>query len=242
MRATIEYVRKALSATDKQTKVETKLLEGVATVEFGEGKATAELPPYTEVSVVNQRGERTDTKKGGDIGGETCWDKHPYQVPDTLLPLGISCGLWTAYADTPRLPEGEIEVGDTWRDERDLPDGDKWTRTFTLEKLTTHSGHKCAMIRERWRGRYSHRGGPDGGDVPPGEEPAYEVEQTDSGERLWYYDYENSAVVYAEGSVGRELHQDNREVRRETESGMIYAPAYQSTTRSVKNTKIALVE
>ncbi len=225
LRASIEYVCKALSAAEDRTRVETRLLKGAATVQFGDRTEAVDLPPYRRVTDVDCRRGVHDVREHFDVDDMPCWEL-PAEVMNAVSILEVACGTWTSHFEQLRLPAAEVEVGGTWADEKRPAEGTTNGSRFTLEELTTRSGHKCAKIRARWRDRFSRTGPPKGVDVPPEYGYLYVAEGQHTGEILWYYDYENSTDIHVEGSVGYEVSQ----------------PAFSSTSRSVLNFKVTLVE
>ncbi len=200
LQGTVEYAEKALSQAGETTRVEKRVLGGKITVQvMGEAQAVG-MPATRTVVDVDRRGrvvkvieaDRGDMAATGQAGnmlapGSDYIAQSPYQ--------------YTAF------PEGEVEINDSWSEELKYPTtpgGPELTleSTSRLLALTTYQGRKCAKLRTSFEGPMDL----DLSDVaPPGEEVEGTMEAFIQGDMLYYYDYENSVYVHAEGAIGMEM-------------------------------------
>jgi len=198
MTSEMTYSEKALSKTDETTTVETELLGGTTTMDMGGQTQTMKMPTGKIVAEMDRRGRMFELVETNMMGGEAA---------ESIMGSGAeTMPNWSQFS---AFPENDVKVGDTWSDTISVPTepgGPSIELTFESEliALTTFQDRKCAKMKTSFSGPIEmvmdemSATGDEGGEGS--------LDATLSGDLVWYYDYENSVYVYAEGTIGMEMH------------------------------------
>jgi hypothetical protein len=221
----IDYAQKATAETDEQTTLETRQLNGQVEVSGEAGNVTINLPAFSTIQRLDRRRQTVgmEDMEGGDPpesdeDGTGC---------DIVGSLGVGCGEWAGIPGMLTLPAEPVDVGSTWkRDQNAGVSGASFVINYKLEALTTHSGRKCARIHATWRQQFSTKGLSDLSEMSAGSVGMFAAEGVNTGDLVWYYDYENGVDVSIEGALGNES----------------TTVAFHSTGKAAMNLKIVLVE
>lgn len=222
----MEYSEKALSQTEKATRVETELLGGKILVTFNQQTQTMDMPTAKMVADMDSQGrviELVESKVSDD------------QMSQQLL-MGSGAESFPNWSQFSAFPEGDVKEGDEWSDTISLPTtpgGPEMEMTFQskLIALTTFQSRKCAKMRTSFSAPINL----DLAELSEGEDEDVggAMTATLQGDLLWYYDYENSTYVYGEGTVGMDM---------KMAIDMPNAPGGTATTKMVMNLKTTLVQ
>lgn len=217
MTGVMQYSETAVSETQDQVRVETLSAGGKFTVKMGGQTQSQDVPKGKVVADMDRHG-RLVKLVSADRGGKSS-------------PQDMMGGNWANFSDFGTLPEGDVKVGEVWRDEVKIPGGDgepeiNLKLTSRLMQLATFEGRKCAMIRTNFRGPLKFEESGEEGD-------SGSMEAMLQGDVVWHYDYENSVYVEAEGTVGMDM--------KMAMSGP-ESPGMHMTTKMLMNVKMSLVK
>jgi len=198
--ATIEYTSTPTSRSEDATNIDVKMTDSEVTVTTSEGPEKTSLGSAEATMQVDSRLEVVDAKFTTDEDYTSLSDK----AAEAIDTFGIGAAGWWDLIDVLYLPEGDVPVGAEWTYEEEPGEfgGDEGAPPlvvrYKLLELTTHAGRKCAKISSSFRYEFSDA------DMSSEDEDGGKLTATGtvSGEYLSYYDYENSAQVYHEGSTG----------------------------------------
>jgi hypothetical protein len=191
--AEVQCEQRALSQTGDVTRLQTDLLGGKTTTKCDDQTQSGEAPSGKVVVEVDRRGRVAKVVEMVLDGKEVSQEQGPWA--EFLSKWSQCCA----------LPEGDVEVGDTWADTftNSLPAGGPRIKVSIKSQLldvTTFQGRQCAKIRTTFSGPVELEGedmGPFGSVGPT----TGKLE----GDLTWYYDYANSIFVGGEGSGGLEM-------------------------------------
>jgi len=223
MEAVMHSLEKALSETSDTVKVETRLFDSSVKITMAGQTQTQALPEIRRVTQMDRRARtlKVEEADGEELGGA-----------QQMMPGGPET--WGNWASFMPFPEKDVKAGDKWSDELSLASltgMEGVTIKFTSEMiaLTTFQARKCAKIRTVFEVPLN----PDPSQMAgPGEEAAESpTEGIMKGTMLWYYDYENSVYVYAEGATEMSTSMDMGE-----------AIGGSTTSKALMNMKMTLVE
>jgi len=213
------YEQEALSATGELTRVETRLLGGrlvlrqqtPGTPEGEQQRHSVDMPTGRIVADMDRRGRVVKVVEK-DLKGE---------YADQLMGAESANSL----VQSPGLPEGDVAAGAVWSDNVTVPLGANapeisLTLKSQLVSLETFQNRNCAKIRTTFS--YPEQQGQS--------ELAGRLDGALQADMVWYYDYEDSVFVYAEGTVGGTT---------SFEPGLIEGAI---TTNMIINVKVALVK
>jgi hypothetical protein len=190
----VDYTEKALSETAETTRVETRLLGGSMTVKMEGQSQTEEMPTGRVVTDTDRRGRLVNLVEA-NVGGQNA-------MPDAMGPGSATWG-----SQFVALPEGTVEVNDSWSDTLKIPTAPigpeiPLTVKSQLLELPTFQNRKCAKIRTSFEG-------PMNLDLSalgmPAEAGKGTMEASLQGDMILYYDYENSLQVYSEGTIAIDM-------------------------------------
>jgi hypothetical protein len=196
MTGTIDYAEEALSETEETTRVENRWLGGKMSVRMNGESQSEDMPTGRLVVELDRRGRMVKMVEA-EFGGESL-------TQGMMGPDLENLPTWSQFG---AFPEEDVKVDDAWSEELEFPaveGGPELTLVLNsrLLALTTFQERKCAKIRTTFEGPLAF----DLSEMAPAEE---EVEGTMEavlqGDMMWYYDYENSVYVYAEGAVGMDM-------------------------------------
>jgi hypothetical protein len=191
--AEVQCEQRALSQTGDVTRLQTDLLGGKSTTKCDDQTESGEAPSGKVVVEVDRRARVTRLVEMNLEGKDASQEVGPWA--EFLSKWSQCCA----------LPEGDVEVGDTWADTftNSLPAGGPRIKVSIKSQLldvTTFQGRQCAKIRTTFSGPVELEGedmGPFGSVGPT--TGKLEADLT------WYYDYANSIFVGGEGSGGLEM-------------------------------------
>jgi len=196
MTGAIDLAEKALSQTEETTRVENRWLGGKISVKMDGQSQSVDVPTGRMVVDVDPRGRAVKLIEAA-------------MEDQSLTPqaMGPDFQTMVGWSEFGAFPEGDVKVDDTWSDEIKLPTGEEGPEitlqiSSRLLALTTFQERKCAKIRTSFEGPMTF----DLSKMAPADEEAEgEMEAVLQGDMVWYYDYENSVYVYAEGAVGMNM-------------------------------------
>ncbi len=215
----------ALSQTGKATLLQIKLLGGKGTTEREGHTEPFAVPTASAVIEVDRRGRVTRLVEM-NLEGK---DANELVRQWTELLSG-----WSQFSP---LPEGEVNVGDTWNDTFPLavpprtPAIEISVKSQLLD-LTNVQGRQCAKIQTSFSGLIEREGSDMG--------PFGKAGPTTGNLRCdltWYYDYANSIFVGGEGAGGIDM---SRFLQGPLGPGMPNRTAM--STKMQMNVKIVLVQ
>ena len=191
--AEVQCEQRALSQTGDVTRLQTDMLGGETTTKCDDQTQSGEAPSGKVVVEVDRRGRVAKVVEMVLDGKEVSQEQGPWA--DAL-------SSWSQFA---ALPDGDVNVGDSWTDTflialpHRMPRIKMSVKSQLLD-VTTFQGRQCAKIRTTFSGPLELEGedmGPFGGAGPTTGQL--------QGDLTWYYDYANSIFVGGEGSGGLEM-------------------------------------
>jgi hypothetical protein len=186
--AEVQCEQRALSQTGDVTRLQTDLLGGKTTTKCDDQTESGEAPTGKVVVEVDRRARVTRLVEMNLEGKDASQD---------LAPWAEALSSWSQFA---ALPEGDVNMGDSWTDTFliALPHGMPRIKVSVKSQLldvTTFQGRQCAKIRTTFSGPVELEGEDMGpfGSVGP-------TTGKLQGDLTWYYDYANSIFVAGEGA------------------------------------------
>jgi len=213
-----EYSEKALSQTDRVTRVQTDLRGGKITLVVLGQSQSMDMPTGKLIADVDSRGQMLNSQFSGSSG-----------TLGSMLPGGDTPGL-SQYGT---FAAGDVDLNDEWTGKVTIPASQGMPATeltfkSTLLDLTTFQDRKCAKIRTTFTGPLKADLS-DMPSMPAGIETT--TEGAMSGDLVLYYDYENSVYVYGEGTISMDM---------KTSMSGAGMPAASMTTKLLMNIKTSL--
>ena len=196
MTGVVDYAEKALSETEETTRMENRWLGGKMSLKMNGESQSVDMPTGKLVVDLDRRGRMVKMVEA-EFGGES-------PAGGMMGPDLENLPTWSQFG---AFPEDDVKVDDSWSEELEFPaleGGPELTLVVNsrLLALTTYQERKCAKIRTSFEGPMSM----DISKVAPaGAAAEGAMEAVLQGDMLWYYDYENSVYVYAEGAIGMNM-------------------------------------
>ena len=220
----VQCEQRALSQTGAITRLQTNLLGGKGTRKWEGETEPVDVPTGRAVVEVDRRARITKLVEMNVEGTDASQD---------LAPWAEALSSWSQFA---ALPEGDVNVGDSWTDTFliALPHGMpriKMSVKSQLLDLTSLQGRECAKIRTTFGGPLELEGSDMGpfGSVGP-------TTGKLQGDLTWYYDYANSIFVAGEGSGGMDMSRSMQGILGPGVSDGTFG------TKMLMNVKIALAQ